>query len=271
MKWSTAISLLFVGIVTNLALADESVKGDSLKGKTIRACGDGAEWPPFHYFKRDGGTITEEVTGYTIDLLKTILSESGINLEVELPPWKRCLSDTESGKYQIALDSSFNEKRAKAYLLSAQHYTLTPAFFYLKESYPVGLSIATSADLWKNGPVCGLVGYNYEGFAPGIKNSNVDRGAKTFKELIHKVKKKRCPTFLARMEILTGFTAIGTNYLKGEFGYNPLPDGNADPFYLLISRKFEQKYELKDVIDTGIARLRNKGLLQSILKRYVRR
>ena len=270
MRWTVTISLLLVGIVTNVAMADESVDSDSLEGKTIRACGDGAEWPPFHYFKRDGKKITEEVTGYTVDLLQAILNSRGINLEVELPPWKRCLSDTKSGKYQIALDSSFNEQRAKTYLLSAQHYTLTPAFFYLKQSNPTGLSIDTSADLWEKGPVCGLFGYNYEGFAPGIRNFNVDMGAKTFKELIRKAKKMRCATFLARLEILTGFSAIGTDYLNDEFAYSPLPDGKADPFYLLISRRYEQKYELKDIIDTGIARLRNEDRLQIILKKYVK-
>ena len=270
MKWEIRISLLLMGIFTSIVLADEPQYADSLDGKTIRACGDGAEWPPFHYFKRDGDAITSEVTGYTVDLLHAIFNGSGIHLEVELVPWSRCLSDTKSGKYQIALDSSYSEERAQAYLLSAQHYTLTPAYFYLLEANPDGLSVISSVDLWSEGPVCGLFGYNYEGFAPGIKNSNVDMGTKTFEKLIQKAKKKRCSTFLARLEILVGFRAIGIDHLKGEFGYGPLPDGKVDPFYLLISREYEQKHELKDVIDTGIARLRNQGQLQEILKRYVK-
>lgn len=265
----TRFLLVLLGIVATSAVADEPAAVNILEGKTIRACGDGAEWPPFHYFERDGKKVTKEVTGYTVDLLKEIFSVAGIQLEVELPSWKRCLSQTETGKYQIALDGSFNEERAKTYLLSAQHYALTPGFFFLKEFNPEGLSVDTSADLWTIGRVCGLYAYNYESFAPGIDNSDIDRSAKTFEDLIRKAQKKRCSTFLARLEILTGFAAIGEDYLGGKFGYSPLPDGKSDPFYLLISREYEHKHELKEVIDTGIARLRNEGRLQELLNRYV--
>lgn len=261
--------LMLLGIVATSVFADEPTAAEVLDGKTIRTCGDGAEWPPFHYFKRDGDDVTKEVTGFTVDLLKEIFDEVGIELEVELRAWKRCLAETAAGKYQIALDGSFNEERAETYLLSAQHYVLTPGYFFLTESNPQGVSVEKSADLWSNGSVCGLYGYNYESFGPGINNDNIDRSAKSFEELIKKTKKNRCKTFLARLEILTGFAAIGNDYLGGEFGYSALPDGKTDPFYLLISREYEHKHELKDIIDTGIARLRNEGRIQALLNSYV--
>ncbi len=261
-RWTTAFAVAWLWVGVTQAQY-------SFDGQTIRACGDGAEWPPFHYLKRENGEVTGDVTGYTVDLLQEIFSRRGIALDVELRPWKRCLADTAAGKYQIALDSSFNEERARTYLLSAQHYSLTPGYFYLLEHHPDGLSFRTTAELWKNGNVCGLYSYNYEGFASGIDNDAVDRGAKTFKELIQKAKKGRCTIFLARLEILTGFVAIGTDYLQGEFGYARLPDAKSDPFYLLISRAYDGKHELKDIIDTGIARLRNEGRLQELLSLYV--
>ena len=50
---------------------------------------------------------------------------------------------------------------------------------------------------------------------------------------------------------------------------SPLPDGQSDPFYLLISRNFDHKHELKAVIDSGIARLRKEGRIKELLDRYV--
>ena len=269
---SLVLAYLFTAALTNSnAMASDTGPGDLLRGKTIRVCGDGAEWPPYHYYKRVNGNVTKEVTGFSVELLEAIFNPNGLKIEVELPPWKRCLSDTKSGKYQIALDSSFNEERARTYLLSAQHYALTPAYFYLKTANPEGLSVDRASELWNKGSVCGLFSYNYEGFAPGVDNSNIDLGAKTFKELIEKTKKGRCNTFLARLEILTGFSAIGTDYLQGQFGYHPLPDGEVDPFYLLISRQYEFKYELKELIDTGLARLRKEGVLKVLLEKYLAR
>ncbi|MGI0118464.1 substrate-binding periplasmic protein [Zooshikella sp. RANM57] len=243
-----------------------------LTGKTIHFCGDGAEWPPYTFWKRVNGEKTKEVTGYDVDIITEILSKHKIKAVFFLPPWKRCLLEAEKNtNYQVALSSSYSDERKTRFLFTQSYYSITPKFFYSTKKYPNGPPEISSVKELLSYKVCGLHSYNYTGFAEGIRNEDINMIAKKFDQVISLTLKNRCDLFLARYEILSGFASIGEDFLsKGDIKAMPIPHGNEDPFYLLISRKFKYAYELKGILDEGFTDLRRSGRMKTILERYVK-
>ncbi len=266
------MKVCFFSIIFSL-LTLLSAQSSPLAGQSITVCGDGGEWPPYAYFARDSsGNKTTNIEGYTIDVLEAILSENNISVTFELPAWGRCLAKADEGKeYQIALDASYSEERNQTYLLTDSYYVITPKIFYAKETFPNGFPSVSNIDqLFSLGNICGLFSYNYEGFSQGIENSNVDRGAKDFSALAGKTLRGRCVGFLARYEILVGFSALGQDYLLGgQVADTNLPGAKPDDFYMLISRNYQYSNELKRVIDQGIQKLKESGQLDEFLRKYV--
>ena len=269
MKKTYFLIITFILLIIPLVSAQDSL----LAGQSIRVCGDGGEWPPYAYFTRDAeGNKTDNVEGYTVDVLKAILEENQIGVTFELPAWARCLAKADEGEeYQIALDASYSDERAQKYLLTESYYVITPKIFFAKNTFPDGFPSVSNVDqLFALGNVCGLLSYNYEGFSKGIENPNVDRGAKDFSILAEKALRGRCVGFLARYEILVGFSALGQDYLLGgQIADTDLPGAKPDNFYMLISRNYQHSDELKRVIDQGIQDLRESGRLDEFLHKYV--
>lgn len=229
--------------------------------RKIAFCGAAAGWPPFHYI--DNGKIV----GYDVDFAAAILEGTNIEFSVEIPPWKRCLSETDRGKtYQVAFSSSYKDDRAKTYIYTDSYYQLTGYYFYSKKAYPLGLNI-TSVDQIRQYQICGLSGYNYDNF--GVKTETLDLGTKNFEALVEKTKRKRCDIFLARYEALKGFSLVGKDYLGDDIEAKRIPWMKGDKFYLLVSRNYSHAAELTDHINKGIKRLKQEGSLDRILQRYI--
>ena len=235
-------------------------------GSVIHTCGDGAGWPPYTFFKRVNGQKTEEIIGYDVDVLKAIGAKHRIKFTVSMPPWKRCRKRAKKGKkFQIALSASYNKERERDYLMSRDYYSLTPHYFYSKIKYPKGLAIKTIRDT-KQYRICGLFGYNYVGFQP----HEINQDSKIFPDVIKSAHYGKCDLFLARYEILAGFSVIGEPYLNDTLGNAPYPDVPTTKFHMLISRKYKFAHELKALIDREITELEGKGQLQKILSKYIK-
>ncbi len=226
----------------------------------VKVCGDGAGWPPYH-FKKDN-----QFAGYDLDVLDAVLKAGGVEYSFDMPPWARCLAGLDGGKYHLAVSSSFSEERNEKYLLTEFYYTLNPYYFYSKEVHPDGFNAKTIDDLKKH-KICGLRGYNYAGF--GFQDNDVDRGTGSFDQLVQKLGAKRCDMFVARFQIIKGFDVIGKPVLNDTVAYAAIPGIEGDKFYMLISRKFEQKAELKKMLDDGFKKLRDEGKLEEMLKKYL--
>ena len=87
--------------------------------KVIQICDDISEWPPFIFLRRDGGRVTQEIKGFSVQVLESILRKNNLKYELTLLPWKRCLQNVEKGEsHSMLLNSSFNEERNKKYYYS---------------------------------------------------------------------------------------------------------------------------------------------------------
>jgi len=243
-----------------LSVAAALASASSLSGGSIKACGDGAGWPPYTFIRGD------TVVGYDVDVLNEILTPLGVSFTVEMPPWRRCLFSTDAGEYQIALSASYSQERDDTYILTDVYYTLQPSYLYDTERYPDGLDIEQPSDVL-NYRACGLSGYNYDGF--GVDSSAVDRQTRNFTQVVQKTLAGRCDLFLARFEILAGFALTGTDHLQNNLAAEPIPGIDGDPFYMMVSRNYDKAPELVSVLNEGIRRLKDEGALDVILQAYL--
>jgi len=239
---------------------------EDLSGKTICICEDDAEWPPYHYLKRENGKKTKEIVGYGIDVLNEILNKKGIQYKIQFLPWKRCLHDVAKGdNYQMALSGSYNLERDKNFYL-INWYKTTVYYFFSKKHFPEGVHIKSLSEL-KNYRLCGLLGYNYKYL--GELKKKMDKGARNYDVMMEKLHRGRCHVAFEQYEILAGFASIGKNYLKDkDLGYAKLPGVPPTWFNIMISKKYAHSYALKKVISEGIAELFWSGKYKTMLEKY---
>jgi len=261
-SYGIILSCLIFIVVTSPVFAEGLKKGD-----TIHVCGDGAGWPPYHFYKRENGKKTKEIIGYDIEVLNSIFKKHGIKVIFNMLPWNRCLELTEGGHhYKIALSAAYSKERDTKFLMTRDYYKISPYYFYSRNKYQKGMDITAKEDFLQY-KVCGLFGYAYAGFnLPLIK---IDRSAKKFDFVIEKTHKGRCDLFIARYEILAGFAQIGVNYLERDLGYAPIPGATLEKFHMLISRNYKHSNQLKKIIDSGIAEMEKSGKLKEILEKYI--
>lgn len=126
------ITLAFMAVLIASTLSAQPV---TLRGKTISICDDGAEWPPYTYYKRVNEKKTRELVGYSVDVIREILDKHGIKFKLKLLPWKRCKQEMDKGeKYQMFLSGGLNPGRVKAYYITQPYYFTTIYCFWSKKT-----------------------------------------------------------------------------------------------------------------------------------------
>lgn len=235
-------------------------------GISIAICDDENEWPPYSYYQRIDGKKSATITGFAANVIKDIFSRRGVDYTIDLIPWPRCLAVSTLGKdYGMVLNMSYNAERAKSFYFSRPYYATTSYYYYSRRNHPEGLAIASVADIRKY-RVCGVQGYNYDGY--GLAPGEVDQGAKNFTALITKVKLGRCALFLEKDEVMTGYAAIGKNYLADpDIGKAPIPGMKPDLFYFGVSKRFAHGEELDALIDEELLHMEASGRLVELWRK----
>ncbi|MBH9553095.1 substrate-binding periplasmic protein [Inhella gelatinilytica] len=237
--------------------------------KTLQVCDDAAEWPPFTYFARDAsGKPRPEVMGYSVDVLRAILQTAGIQLQVQLLPWVRCLREVESGgQFLLAVNASASPERQQRFWMTQPYYDITPTYFFSRKTFPNGVSIRSAADL-RRYHVCGVHGYNYSFY--GLTDAEVDRGALDFRRVIAKLHARRCEIGLQELEAVAGLKKIGPDVLADpDLGWAEVPGLPKGEFHMLVTRQHPQGEALYQFLNQGIKTLRDSGKLQELRRRYL--
>ncbi|NVK17632.1 MAG: transporter substrate-binding domain-containing protein [Methylocystaceae bacterium] len=255
------VVFLCLGLLNSL-----NVQAAGLEGITIRFCGDGSGWPPYTYIDpKEPGVVK----GYDVDVIKEILESHGIIAEFSMPSWKQCLERAKDGHaFQVALSSSYNDKRAHDFIFTRKYYSSVQSYFYSTERFKVRPDIKKASDLFLFGQVCGRYSYNYEGTGV-LKNDQINMAAKSYTALVSRTLNDDCAFFIGRPSILLGFRLMEAKLINAnEISYAPIPNAKHDDFYMLISRNSPYADELKRILDEGIERLEKSGRLKEILDSY---
>lgn len=251
-----------------LALSMQAANAAELRHGTVHICDDGAEWPPYTYYKRVNGRPSAELVGYSVDVIAAIFKKAGIAYTLELLPWVRCQKEVAAGqRYQLALNASYSAERDRSYFLSLPYYRTTNFYFYSHNAHPQGLRIEQLADI-KRYRICGLHGYNYATY--GLAAAEIDSGARNFSAVITKLHRGDCDLFLEKYEVLAGFAALGQDMLgDAALGRQPVPGMQDTEFHMMVSRQYEHGADLLRIINEGLRELQASQQLRPMLAKYL--
>jgi polar amino acid transport system substrate-binding protein len=268
---------IFVGCLIAGTLSAQS---ENLKGKTISICDDGAEWPPYTYYERENGEKTEELVGYSVDVIREIFTKYGIKFTLAIIPWQRCQNEVDIGtKYQMFLSGGLDPGRIKRYHISQPYYFTSLYYFWSNKNHPNGLDISNKSmkaalwDLTNKYKMGNIFGY---GMGPltslGLDISKVDTGAKDYKALKVKILKGRVDNFQESMEILSGLAAIGSTDIVNDpdITYAPLPHATPRGFQMMFTKQKKIGLQLRDLVDREITHMRAIGRLDELMKKYIK-
>ena len=268
---------IFVGCLIASTLSAQSV---NLKGKTISICDDGAEWPPYTYYERVNGEKTEELVGYSVDVIREIFTKYGIKFTLAIIPWQRCQNEVDIGtKYQMFLSGGLNPGRIKRYHISQPYYFTKLYYFWSKKNHPNGLDISNKSlkaalwDLMNKYKMGNIIGYGMgQSKSLGLDTSKVDTGAKDYKALKSKILKGRVDNFQESMEVLSGLAAIGTTDIVNDpdIAYAPLPHATPRGYQMMFTKQKKIGLQLRDLVDREITQMRAIGRLDELMKKYIK-
>jgi polar amino acid transport system substrate-binding protein len=235
-------------------------------GTTVYICDDGAEWPPYTYYQRVDGQVTDTIVGFSVDVIDRIFKNEGVPYHLDLLPWKRCMAEVAEGKrYHMFLSGGRNPERERTYHISEPYYRMHPGYLYSGRKHPSGLAIRGREDL-KKFRVCGILGYNYIVF--GLAEDQIDTGTGNYESLVKKLLTGRCDLSIDRLEILLGFKAIGKDFIKQpDLVFRAIPDEPAEPFHMMFTKN-EFGSRLKRVVDEGMRDLQASGELETLMGNY---
>ncbi|WP_137938161.1 transporter substrate-binding domain-containing protein [Chitinivorax sp. B] len=264
MKW------LIVTMMAIIALPLLAYDLNNLKGSVVRICDDGAEWPPYTYYKRENKKRTNEIVGYSVEVIDIILSKYKIRYKIDLLPWKRCLSEVKQGtRYQMILNATSNPERLQQYHLSIPYFRTHYYYFYSKNYFPDGLDVKAQSDLNKYA-IGGVQGYSYSNLSEIDKESMIR--THNYVTLVNMLHRGRVQVFAEDIEILAGLTQIGVYDFMGDpaLGRAPLPGVADNTFHMMFTKQELIGEMLKYVVDQEIVNMEKSGELSSIIKKYMK-
>lgn len=242
----------------------------ALDSSMVQICDDGDEWPPFTYYQRVEGKPSRTITGFSVDVIRSILNKHRIPFSITLLPWKRCLGSVENGEtYAMALSVSKNPDREKRYLFSTAYYKTHYYVFYSKAKFQKGLDIKSQADL-NNFRLGGVKGYAYSALNFVDKSKMIL--ANSYPDLVKMMKAGRLDVFAEDYEVMAGMASIGVLDVidDDEIGRVQLPGIGGNPFHMIFSRVNPRGVELLNLVNAELEKMRQSGELGKLLAVYVK-
>ena len=107
--------------------------------RSVSACDDTNEWPPYTYrVGGDAGKGEEVLDGFAVAVLRRVAERAGWQLRIQLLPWKRCVEAVRSGEMQLALNAILTPERERDYWPSSVLYETRLMGLWSRERRPEG-------------------------------------------------------------------------------------------------------------------------------------
>lgn len=233
--------------------------------RTLHACGDAAEFPPYQYFKRESGRVSRQPVGFDIDVLRNIMAAAGHDIDFDMLPWTRCLALAERGEYDLAMDGVKSPERERVFLFATPHYAITPVFIYRKNGPKPAMGSAAALATER---LCAQAGYNYAPF--GVPDKAIHNRVRTLEDAAKILKLGRCTVMIQQLEVLRANVSLGgVDYLNDRSLGFEFPTWMPQmPFSFIVSRTLPHRFELLSLLDQGLLRLRKSGELSKMRNVY---
>jgi polar amino acid transport system substrate-binding protein len=226
----------------------------------LSACA--GDTPPFVKMQNGNG-----VSGFSVDLFGKVAQRLRRHGQIQELPWARCLDQVRAGRVDVAIDAYDDPERHKLFLYSAPYYTLTPQIFYPANADPKLWPVQTVAQL-KQFKGCGVHEYTYEHY--DLDATTLDLGAGTDKQMLLKLKAKRCAYALEELEYVVGGRNTDTTWPDESDIASYRPTWARGPkLHYLVGRNRADGEELLAQINAAIAVLEKSGDMDKLSHQYL--
>lgn len=239
-----------------------------LRGKTISACDDANEWPPYAYYRRVAGQPSKELTGYTVELMQRIAARRGFALQITLLPWKRCLEAVRQGEILMLLNSIRTPERERDYWISSVLYETQLLVLWSTRQHPQGKAVRNQAELARL-RIGGLHGYSYSQLDQ-IDMASLVR-APNYQSLVQMLHLGRVDVALVNEAVMQGHAALGHRELANaaELDWSVLEDRQPSRFYVMTTRARPEGRALQQAIDAELPLLERSGELARLRLQFL--
>lgn len=243
-------------------------------GGPVQVCDGSEEFPPYIYYERQQGkVIKDNIVGITVDLLKEISVLTGLEHEISLIPWDKCVYNSanfnRTQTFEVVTNAVFTYDRYKSFLYPAYIYQSTSGFLYSSNTFPEEITINKLSDL-NQYELCGLPGYEYTKLYDAGMKMYINRDAKTRSGIISKLTYGRCDfMILSDINTIKGGETIGQYKLTKDLKTLVIDSIPTAPFYLLVSKQSPRANELSTKYSQAINELHRNGKITEITNRYL--
>ena len=238
----------------------------SARCETVTACFDEADRSSYAYPDADG-----EWRGATMDLVKELARQAGLNLALQPLPWARCLrlaKATGSDAVDFAFYASANPQRQAEYaFVGPVHRVLGGAWFVNRRAdLPHAFK---SFDTLARYRLCGITGANYAWLKDVGVDRRVDAGARTVRAAVTKLALGRCDYLLATAELQASAERHGVSRAElGTLRFAPYPRATPVAYYLLFNKQQPAYRAAVAAFSAALERLQHSGAAERQYRDY---
>ena len=235
---------------------------------TLSFCDDANEWPPYTQYRREGGQRTQELTGFTVELLRLLGLRLGFEPRIDMLPWKRCQEAVRQGERLGLLNAIRTPERERDFLISPVIYETRLLVLWQRSQFPQGLTLRTQTDLLPL-RIGALHGYSYSQL-DAVPSERLIR-APNYGSLLQMLKLQRVDVALINEGVLLGLAAQeqlpadwDRELVRGE-----IADRLPSRFHLMFSRKHPQADALHQSITQELQQMQRSGELARLRNQWL--
>ena len=252
--------------------------GLSLYAKsTIYICDDGAEWPPFVFYERNGSEINKsKIVGTLKDMYDVIFRDLNMSYKLDLIPWKRCtylVSRYKQVKKYAIFPGIYSAKRAKILYVTKPIYFTHQVVWYSKKRFTKKEILNKLKNDINSLKICDVNGYNtafYHTILGVAKNKKINQEATSQCAVLKKISAGRCDIMVGSKEAIFGYQMIGKCNIPKDISYVTYDKLKTSKFRLFISKDYPNAKELLEKLNKEIEKLDKTGLREKIMKKWIK-
>jgi len=234
------------------------IAGPAAAGKIV--IGGTAYWNPYCYVKKDEPGVLK---GFSVDVVRLILTENGDDPVFMVLPWKRCLRMLESDQVDLVLDGSINSDRLRIFNFSNQMYKVDNVFFYSTTNLPQGPDIKSVNEV-NNYSMGALAGFNLA-ILP-FDSSKVQSTALDYKALLGMLKHNRFDLAIGLRQILLSHAKMN-NLNMANVDSVSIPGTSPLSFHVLAAKTPHGRNLIRK-INSGLEKLKQDGRFSELMEKY---
>jgi len=251
----TCFTVSFLVIISIICFQPEPVSADILHV----ACDD--QFPPFEY------TENGKITGFAVEIVKSVFTQMDIQYKIESFPWKRAESMVLSGEVDALFSASYLDARADQCWYPLEHLFESIYVFFIRCENADFLGYEGFEDL-KLKHIGVTLGYSYnELFWMFLKETGNYTEVLTDEQNLLMLSKGRCDYSIIERDV--GMTLLKEMKLEDKIIFIPKPVIQK-PYFMIFNKKRVEK-DLVEKFSRQLDLFKNSEAYKEIYKQFFKK